>query len=127
MPSADPDRITSVRASEVTCLGYPEQFNIVRWSLEEAFDPANGTTIPMPDELRIPFLTSSQERRLGDEERNAYRTTKAARIAWASERWMRVPSWGGRAAPGGEYRYSEARCGEWHARSLGKRVEMGRS
>jgi hypothetical protein len=127
MPSADADRITPVRAAEVTCLGYPEQFNIVRWSLEEAFDPATGATISMPDALRIPLLTSSQERRLGDEERTAYRTTKAARITWASEHWMRVPAWGGRAVPGGEYRYSESRCGDWHARSLGKRVEMDRA
>lgn len=126
MPSADADRITPVRAAEVMCLGYPEQLNIVRWSLEEAFDPATGVTIPMPDTLRIPLLTSSQERRLGDA-RAAYRESKAARIAWTSERWMRVPMWGGRAAPGGEYRYSEARCRDWHARSLGKRVEVGGS
>jgi hypothetical protein len=119
MPSADADRITPVRAAEVTCLGYPEQFNIVRWSLEEAFDPATGATIPIPDELRIPLLTSSQERRLGVEERETYRVTKTTRIAWARERWMRVPAWGGRAAPAGEYRYSEVRCREWHARSLG--------
>ena len=76
------------------CLGYPEQLNIVRWSLEEAFDPATGVTIPMPDAMRIQLLTSSQERRLGGE-RAAYRAAKATRIAWANERWMRVPVWGG--------------------------------
>lgn len=124
MPRADGDRITPVRAAEVMCLGYPEQLNIVRWSLEEAFDPATGVTIPMPDAMRIQLLTSSQERRLGGE-RAAYRAAKATRIAWANERWMRVPVWGGRAAPGGEYRYSEAQCRDWHARSLGKRVEFG--
>jgi hypothetical protein len=119
MPSADADRITPVRAAEVTCLGYPEQFNILRWSLEEGFDVATGATIPIPAELRVPLLTSSQERRLGAEERETYRVSKAARVAWARERWMRVPAWGGRAAPGGEYRYSGERCREWHARSLG--------
>lgn len=127
MPNADADRISPVRAAEVTCLGYPEQFNIIRWSLEEAFDPATGATIAIPDEMRIPLLTSSQERRLGAEERATYRTTKAARIAWLRDRWKRVPAWGGRAAPGGEYQYSEARCGEWHARSLGQSVQAGGS
>ena len=125
MPKADADRISPVRAAEVTCLGYPEQFNIIRWSLEEAFEPATGVAIAMPDELRIPLLTSSQERRLGVEQRATYRAAKAARIAWMRDRWKRVPAWGGRAAPGGEYQYSETRCGEWHARSLGNGPQSG--
>lgn len=119
MPAPDADRIAPPTAAELTCLGYPEQFNQVRWQLEEAFDPTTLEVIAIPPTLQVPLLTTAQLRRLPDSERTAYLERKAERIAWTRARWMRVPAWGGRAAPGGEYRYSAARCRTWHERSLG--------
>jgi hypothetical protein len=104
-------------------LGYPEQFNIVRWQLEEAFDPATLETIPIPADLRCPLLTTSQLRRLSDADRADYAERKEARKVWARDHWMRVPAWGGRQTPGGEYRYSAQACREWYQRSLGQREE----
>lgn len=119
MPAHDSDRVTPPRAAELTCLGYPEQFNQVRWQLEEAFDPVTLETLPIPSDLRVQLLSTSQERRLSTDERTDYLARKASRIAWVRAHWMRVPAWGGRATPGGEYRYSAARCRTWHERSLG--------
>ncbi len=119
MPADDADRITPPMAAGLVQLGYPEAFNAARWTLEEAFDPATGATMPWPADLRIPYRTTSQLAKLAAAEREAYLAARARRIAWTREHWMRVPAWGGRAAPGGEYRYSAARCAAWHRLSLG--------
>lgn len=114
-----PERITPPAAAALVRLTYPEQFNILRAELEEAYDPATGEAIPMPPALRIRFLTTAQERKLAPAEREAYHAAKSARLAWARGHHMRVPAWGGRATPGGEYRYDAARCRAWYERSLG--------
>lgn len=120
LPAVDHDRVTPPRAASLVRLGYPEAFNAARWSLEEAFDPATGATIPWPPAFRIPYRTTAQLAKLGPEERAAYAANKAERIAWARAHWMRVPVWGGRAAPGGEYRYSASRCTAWFRLSMGE-------
>ena len=119
IPVADDDRVAPPAAAALVRLGYPEAFNAARWSLEEAFDPASGASIPCPAALRIPYRTTAQLAKLAPHERVAYAARKAERIAWARDHWMRVPAWGGRAAPGGEYRYSAARCAAWYRLSLG--------
>lgn len=110
-------------AAAIVRLGYPDQFNRVRWSLEEPFDLASGQAIPLPPELDLALLTTSQERALDRRDAEAaaqYRLRKAERIAYARAHWMRVPAWGGRQPPGGEYRYSRARCEQWALRTLGE-------
>lgn len=119
----DPDRIMPPQAAELTGLSYPEAFNAARWELEEGVDPATGAAIPIPTEIRVPYLTTSQVRKLEPEERTKYLAKRAKRIAWTKAHWMRVRCWGGRAAPGGEYRYSAALCIEWSARMAGQPID----
>jgi hypothetical protein len=121
-PASSDDRIDARNAAKIVMLGYPDQFNRVRWELEDAFELASGRAVPLPAELRVPLLTTSQERALARRspaEAEAYRVRKAARIAYAGAHWMRVPAWGGVQPPGGEYRYSRARCERWAACMLG--------
>lgn len=113
------DRVAPPIAARITRLGYPDSFNAIRWSLEEGFDAATGESIAFPTEIRIPHRTSAQIAAMTDEERDAFVAAKGARIAWCRKHWMRVPAWGGRATPGGEYRYSAARCAAWFVRSIG--------
>ena len=91
----------------------------MRWELEESLDPVTNDVIPIPPELRVALLATAPGRRLTDAERATYRERKAARIASVHTHWMRVPAWGGRATPGGEYRYSAAQCCAWHRGSTG--------
>ena len=113
------DRVPPPIAARLTGLGYPDAFNAVRWRLEEPFDAATGASIAFPNDLQIPHRTSAQLASMRPNERDAYAAAKRARIEWTREHWMRVPPWGGRATPGGEYRYSAARCAQWFARSIG--------
>lgn len=115
----DPDLAMPPRAAELIGLSYPEQFNSARWSLEEGVDPATGSTVPIPDHLRVPYLTTAQIKKLTDSERAAYVKAKAERLTWTRAHWMRVPCWGGRATPNGEYRYSARLCRAWAAKMRG--------
>lgn len=117
--SKDPDLVMPPRAAQLVGLSYPEQFNAARWSLEEGVNPATGSTVPIPDHLRVPYLTTAQIKKLTDAERAAYVKTKAERLAWTRAHWMRVSCWGGRATPNGEYRYSARLCQAWAAKMRG--------
>ena len=116
----DPDCIMPPRAAEITGLGYPEQFNAARWSLEEGVDPGTGSAIPIPADLRVPYLTTAQIRKLSAGERAEYLKAKEERAAYTRAHWMRVSCWGGRATPHGEYRYSARLCQIWAARMRGE-------
>jgi len=100
-------------------LGYPEAFNAARWGLEEAFNPSTGEPVAFPRGLDVAHRTTAQQAKLTPGERDAYLRAKRERITWCRAQWMRVPVWGGRAAPGGEYRYSARRCTAWQLASLG--------
>ena len=115
----DPDSVMPPRAAELTGLGYPEQFNETRWTLEEGVDPATGVTIPVPAHLRVPYRATAQIKKsstaLGE-----YTKAKEERAAWTRAHWMRVLCWGGLATPNGEYRYSARLCSIWAARMRGE-------
>ena len=113
------DRITAQEAAKATGLGTVAGFTTMRHLLEEGFDPATGETLPIPDELRIPVLSTAQVQALPVAERARYVAAKEARSDWSRARCMRVPVWGGIALPGGEYRYSAELCAAWRERVLG--------
>jgi hypothetical protein len=115
----DPDVAMPPRAAELTGLRYPEQFNEMRWSLEEGVDPATGSAIPIPAHLRVPYRATAQIRK-SSTEYAAYLEVKAERAAWTRAHWMRVPCWGGLATPNGEYRYAARLCRIWAARMRGE-------
>jgi hypothetical protein len=114
-------------------LGYPEELNLVRWRLEEPFDPLNPTaTLEVPPEHRFDLLSRGQDRALAKTaDKTAeqieqdiaalerYRRLKQARIDWAKTHWMRVRAWGARKPPYGEWTYGERRCRSWHAATTG--------
>jgi hypothetical protein len=112
----DPDLISASRAAEACGLGYSEEFNRLRWALEELVDPASQETVPMPASLAVPYLTGAQIAKLPAHERERYLANRTERIAWTKTQWMRVPCWGGVRPPGGEWRYSLAACCTWRAR-----------
>ncbi|MCC6244973.1 MAG: hypothetical protein IT353_19170 [Gemmatimonadaceae bacterium] len=118
-PNHDDDRIAPPVAARLTALGYPDAFNAARWRLEEAFDPASGAVIPFPPAMRVAHRRSAQLAALPTAERDEYQRAKRARMEWTNRHWMRVPAWGGRCSPGGEYRYSARRCRAWFERSIG--------
>lgn len=120
----DPDSVMPPRAAELTGLGYPEQFNETRWTLEEGVDPATAAAIPIPAHLRVPYRATAQIRK-SPTEYDAYIKAKEERAAWTRAHWMRVPCWGGRATPKGEYRYSARFCSEWAARMRGENPADG--
>lgn len=115
----DPDSVMPPRAAELTGLSYPEQFNDMRWSLEEGVDPATGAAIPIPAHLRVPYRATAQIKK-SPTALAEYLEAKAERAAWTRAHWMRVPCWGGRATPNGEYRYSARLCSIWAARMRGE-------
>ena len=115
-----PGRITSQQAIKITGLNTSGAFTTFRQMLEEAWDPATGATIPIPEPLRIPHLSASQLKALTPEEAVNHTRLKSARAAWTRSHCMRVVVWGGLCVPGGEYRFSAARCAEWRERALGE-------
>ena len=114
--SSSRDSISAPHAAKACGLGYSEEFNRVRWALEEAVDPFTQAAIPMPERLRVPYKTSAQISKLDPAEREDYLARRGERITWTKERWMRVPCWGGVRPPGSEWRYSLSSCTTWRAR-----------
>lgn len=114
--SVNPDLVAAPRAAEECGLRYSQEFNAIRWALEEAVDPATQLAIPMPQRLKVPCLTASQIAKLGEKERKDHLARRAERIAWTRQQWMRVPCWGGIRPPGAEWRYSVSACRTWRSR-----------
>lgn len=113
-------RITTQQAIRITGLKSPAAFHALRQLLEEGWDPATGASIPIPDELRISPLTAAQVKALPAAEAAEHQSLKKARAAWTRSRCMRVPVWGGHCMPGGEYRWSAARCAAWRVKAFGE-------
>lgn len=115
------DRVSARLAAAAAGLRYSEEFNRIRWTLEEAVDPATQHSIPMPPELRrVAYcLPTAKAAAMSPAELADYERLKAARLAWCAEHWMRVPQWGGLRPPGTEWRYSRAACEAWRRRMQG--------
>jgi hypothetical protein len=122
--ATDPDSVSGARAAEACGLRYSDEFNRVRWSLEEAVDPATQLAILMPPRLAVPYLTALQIKRLDEHDRQEHLAHRAERIKWTKQHWMRVPCWGGIRLPGAEWRYSLRACAAWRDRM--QYAEVGR-
>ena len=112
----DPDMASAPRAAEACGLRYSEEYNRIRWSLEEAVDPVTQRAITMPPRLAIPYLTSAQIKSLPEHDRQEHLARRAERIKWTKQHWMRVPCWGGIRPPRAEWRYSLRACAAWRDR-----------